>query len=569
MKNSFTKLVLFLLLTFSFQLSTGFAQVPQAINFQAIARDGFGNPMGNTNIQIRLSVIDSALGGSTVYQELRALQTNAYGSFSFQIGVAPAFTTIGTFQVIEWATGDKHLKIDYDPTNTSNFTLTLGVIKFATVPYAFAAKEVVYIDASDAQNGDALVFNSVTGKFEPSQISGSNYTAGSGISIAGNIISNTGDISNTNELQTLSISNDTLFLTNGGFVKLPSAPSFVLLPPTATTQAASNLEVATATLNGTVNANGLSTSVMFEWGLTNAYGNTANATLSTVTGATNTAVSGNLTALTGNTTYHYRVRASNAVNVTNSSDMTFSTLAPVLPIVTTSNFSDVKGNAAKAGGSITSDGGSPVTAQGLCWSISTNPTITNSLTSSFTATMTGLLPNTTYYVRAYATNLSGTGYGNEISFISGKVIGSTFTGGLVFYNDGAGHGLVCAPTDQSSGTEWGCYGTLIGGTLTALDTGFANTNAIVAGCTTPGIAAKLCDTLTLGGYTDWYLPAKDELNLIYVNLHTQSLGGFASNYYWSSSEYVANLAWLQYFSVGYQNYYNKLYTFYVRAVRAF
>jgi len=549
-----------------------YAQVPQAINFQAIARDGFGNPMINTNIQIRLSVIDSSLGGSIVYQELRALQTNAYGSFSFQIGVAPAFITIGTFQGINWPTGDKHLKIDYDPTNTFNFTLTLGTIKFVTVPYAFASETVVYIDATGAQNGDALVFNSVTGKFEPSQISGSNYTAGSGISIVGNIISNTGDLSNTNELQTLSISNDTLYLTNGGFVKLPSASSSVLLPPVATTLAANNIQITTTTLNGTVNGNGLSTSVIFEWGLTNTYGSTKTATPSPVTGATNTAVSGNLTALTGNTTYHYRIKASNAVNVTYSSDMTFSTIWPVIPTVTTSNFSDVKGNSAKAGGSITSDGGSPVTAQGLCWSISTNPTITNSLTTSFTATMTGLSPNTTYYVRAYATNLAGTGYGNEISFISGKVIGSTFTGGLVFYNDGAGHGLVCAPADQSSSAQWGCYGTAIGGTLTALNTGFANTNAIVAGCTTAGIAAKLCDTLTLGGYTDWYLPAKDELNLMYVNLHTQSLGGFASDYYWSSSEYVGGetfYAWGQGFSDGYQGYGYKNGNGYVRAVRAF
>ena len=747
MKNKCTKLVLLLLLTFTFQLSTVFSQVPQAINFQAIARDGFGNPMINTNIQIRLSVIDSTLGGSIVYQELRALQTNAYGSFSFQIGVAPAFTTIGTFQGINWVTGGKHLKIDYDPTNTFTFTLTLGTIKFVTVPYAFAAEKVVFIDATGAQNGDALVFNSVAGKFEPSQISGSNYIAGSGISIVGNIISNTGDLSSTNELQTLSISNDTLYLTNGGFVKLPSASSSVLLPPTAITQAASNLQSYTATLNGTVNANGLSTNVVFEWGLTTAYGSNATATQSPVTGTSVVAVSANLMGLQSNTTYHYRIKATNAVNVTYSSDMSFATAASApqltttaisailaftatsggnvtydggatvttrgicystsptpttanstipsgtgsgsfvsnltgltyattyyvrsyatnsvgtsygnelsfttqngvvtltttsitaitaltattggnitadggstitargvcwntnsaptlansftnngagtglftsnitglalgttyyvrayatnsvgttygnelsfttiaLPTVTTSAFSDVKGNSASAGGSITNNGGGTITAQGLCWSTSTNPTTANSFNTSFTAVMTVLSPNTVYYVRAYATNLAGTGYGNQISFNSGKVIGSTFGGGLVFYNDGAAHGLVCAPTDQSTGAYWGCQGTVIGGTLTALNTGFANTNAIVAGCTTPGIAAKLCDTLTLGGYTDWYLPAKDELNLMYVNLHTQSLGGFASNYYWSSSEYDASNAWRQNFSSGNQN----------------
>ena len=540
-----------------------YAQVPQAMNFQAIARDGYGNPMVNTNIQIRLSVIDSALGGSTVYQELRALQTNAYGSFSFQIGVAPAFTTIGTFQGIDWVTGDKHLKIDYDPTNTFTFSLTLGVIELVTVPYAFAAQEVIYIDASGAQNGDALVFNSVTGKFEPTAITSTSVDWGDVLNKP------TIDTSFTNELQTLSISNDTLYLTNGGFVKLPTASSSVLQAPTVTVQAATNIDITTVTLNGTVNANGLSTTVVFEYGLTTTYGSTSTATQSPVSGTANTPVSKGISGLQGNTTYHYRIKTTNAVDVSYSNDMTFATTWPNLPTVTTSNFSDVKGNSAKAGGSVTNNGGSPVTAQGLCWSTSTNPTITNSITTSFTATMTGLSPNTIYYVRAYATNLAGTGYGNEISFNSGKVMGSTFGGGLVFYNDGAGHGLVCAPADQSTGAQWGCYGTAIGGTLTALNTGFANTNAIVAGCTTGGIAAQLCDTLALGGFTDWYLPAKDELNLMYVNLHTQSLGGFASNYYWSSSEDSAYYAWRQNFSNGYQSYNGKDYTGCVRAVRAF
>jgi len=169
MKKQSSKLVIILLLTFNFSLLTAFAQIPQAINFQAIARDGSGNPMVSTNIQIRLSVIDSSQGGTIVYQELRALQTNAYGSFSFQIGVDPAFTTVGTFQSIDWATSKKHLKIDYDPSNTFSFSLTLGTIKFVSVPYAFAAQEVVYIDATGAQNGDALIYNSATGKFEPGQ----------------------------------------------------------------------------------------------------------------------------------------------------------------------------------------------------------------------------------------------------------------------------------------------------------------------------------------------------------------------------------------------------------------
>lgn len=392
-----------------------YAQVPQAINFQAIARDGFGNPMINTNIQIRLSVIDSSLGGSTVYQELRALQTNAYGSFSFQIGVAPAFTTIGTFQGIDWVTGDKHLKIDYDPTNTFTFTLSLGVIKFVTVPYAFAAQEVVYIDATGAQNGDALVFNSVTGKFEPTTITSTS------VDWSDVLNKPTIDTSFTNELQTLSISNDTLYLTNGGFVKLPASSSSALLPPIATTQVATNIQSFTATLNGTVNANGLSSTVIFEWGLTTAYGNNATATQSPVTGTSVVAVGATLTGLQSSTTYYYRIKATNAVDVTYSSNMSFTTSMSA-PQLSTNAVTDILAFTATSGGNITYDGGSPVTARGICYSTSPNPTTANSIIPSgtgsgtFVSNLTGLTHATLYYVRAYATNSVGTSYGNELTF---------------------------------------------------------------------------------------------------------------------------------------------------------
>ena len=153
------------------------------------------------------------------------------------------------------------------------------------------------------------------------------------------------------------------------------------------------------------------------------------------------------------------------------------------------------------------------------------------------------------------------------------VIGSSYAGGLVFYNDGTGHGLVCAESDQSTGAEWGCWGTAIGGTSTAINTGAANTNAIVAGCTEAGIAAKLCYNLSLNGYTDWYLPSKDELGLMYANLYTQGLGNFEEDSYWSSSEYSdyypEKYAWIQYFGNGYQDYDNKSQYGRVRAVRAF
>jgi len=94
----------------------------------------------------------------------------------------------------------------------------------------------------------------------------------------------------------------------------------------------------------------------------------------------------------------------------------------VPPQVTTTAASSVTFTTAVSGGNVTNDGGAPVTARGVCWSTSPNPTIANSLTSngtglgSFVSNLAGLSPGTTYYVRAYATNQSGTGYGNQITF---------------------------------------------------------------------------------------------------------------------------------------------------------
>ena len=145
-------------------------------------------------------------------------------------------------------------------------------------------------------------------------------------------------------------------------------------------------------------------------------------------------------------------------------------------------------------------------------------------------------------------------------------IGDNYQGGIVFYLDGNGGGLIAAPTDQGQ-AEWGCYGTTISGADgTAIGTGAQNTIDIEAGCTTAGTAADICANLTLGGYSDWFLPSKDELNEMYQNKST--IGGFANNIYWSSTEYN-NGAWLQYFFNGIQNVDGKFYPNAVRAIRAF
>ncbi len=146
--------------------------------------------------------------------------------------------------------------------------------------------------------------------------------------------------------------------------------------------------------------------------------------------------------------------------------------------------------------------------------------------------------------------------------------------------DGNGGGLIAAPSDQSPGT-WGCGGYFIGGTATEIGTGNQNTINIDAGCITIGIASDICANLSLASYTDWFLPSRDELILMYQNigpgnaLGLGNVGGFnvcstSDNcYYWSSTEYNDNSAYARRFLDGVETNGGKGINYRVRAVRAF
>jgi uncharacterized protein (TIGR02145 family) len=176
-----------------------------------------------------------------------------------------------------------------------------------------------------------------------------------------------------------------------------------------------------------------------------------------------------LGSLLPNTTYYVRAYATNSVGTAYGNEVSFKT-SPILSELSTSSVSAITTSTAICGGNINSDGGATVTAKGVCWSTSSIPTTANSKsfdgtgTGSFTSSITGLSPSTTYYVRAYATNSVGTAYGNELSFTTSAVVTSVVevlnpTTGKIWMdrNLGASRAAISSTDSEAYGDlyQWG------------------------------------------------------------------------------------------------------------------
>jgi len=204
------------------------------------------------------------------------------------------------------------------------------------------------------------------------------------------------------------------------FVELHWDSPAAAAAPSVVTAAATDVTTTGATLNGTVNPNGLATTASFEWGLTTAYGETT-AGQSMGSGSAALPLSASLTGLTACTTYHYRATATSSAGTTNGADLTFETSCPA-SVVTTGAATDVTTTGATLNGTVNPNG--LATTASFEWGLTTaygETTAGQSMGSGsaalpLLASLTGLVPCTTYHYRVTATSAGGTATGEDASF---------------------------------------------------------------------------------------------------------------------------------------------------------
>jgi hypothetical protein len=192
-------------------------------------------------------------------------------------------------------------------------------------------------------------------------------------------------------------------------------------PPSVTTTSVAAITQTTASAGGNVSSDGGAavTAKGICWS-TNSNPTTSGS--KTSDGVGTGIFTSNLTALTPNTKYYIKAYATNSEGTSYGNEVSFTTSPIVLATLTTVAINSISPSSAESGGNIIETGGGSITARGVCWNTSSNPTTANNKTTdgsgsgSFTSNITGLQPGTTYHIRAYATNNAGTAYGNDLTF---------------------------------------------------------------------------------------------------------------------------------------------------------
>jgi uncharacterized protein (TIGR02145 family) len=366
-----------------------FGQAPQSMSYQAVIRDADNNLVANHVVGMRVSILQGSATGAVVYVETQTPSTNANGLISIEIGGGTGF------DAIDWANGPYFIKSETDATGGTNYTIS-GTSQLLSVPYALYSKATKNLSESTPSTGDLLYFN------------GTKWTSvNRGL---------------PGQYLRLSVSNPSIPEWYGGTL------------PSVTTKEASDITGTSATTGGIISSNGgaqLSSSGV-------CWATTPNPTIddSKISSYSGESFTSYITGLNPATTYHVRAFANNSIGLVYGNEIILTTKTLTAPSLTTTAVTLITATTAASGGNVTDDGWNPVTARGVCWSTLPNPTISAGKTSNGTGTgifissLTGLIDQTVYYLRAYATNSAGTSYGNEISFKTGYSLPTVITSAI-------------------------------------------------------------------------------------------------------------------------------------------
>lgn len=272
--------------------------------------------------------------------------------------------------------------------------------------------------------------------------------------------------------------------------------------------------------------------------------------------------SAKLEGLKGGATYYVRAYATNKDGTGYGEAVSFQTAGAPPTITTLSVENNLPPKATLVGEVAPNLLPTTVTFEyGLTTSYGQSATITDLIRNeTVRKVIDGLVPNTTYHYRVIAENEAGKSIGEDMTFISRYEIGQKIGLSYIIHIDETGlHGLICA---QEPAPDYSNYiggwsdpptALVTGASDTELGTGASNTAKIIAAHGPKAHHAYFVYTLRYNNQSDWVMPSKDELNLIYKNIKQKGLGFYASaSSYWSSSEYSKDSVWCQNFGTGAQ-----------------
>jgi len=183
------------------------AQSPESFNYQAVIRDANSQILINQNVCLRFSILQNSISGNIIYSETHAVLTNQFGIVNLKIGTGIILS--GNINSVSWGNDTYFLKVDLDATGGTNYQF-MGISQLLSVPYALHAKTAENFTEID---GDS------TNELQTLSISGDSVFLADGSYV---ILPENFDNDSTNEIQYISISNDSIYLINGSSIKLPS-----------------------------------------------------------------------------------------------------------------------------------------------------------------------------------------------------------------------------------------------------------------------------------------------------------------------------------------------------------